>query len=94
MLVSSAVLFPFVMFSAVRFTNRIAGPMVRFRRTLQQLARGETAPVLEIRGDDFWSDIVNDLNRVSARLCDLSSQVESSHDAHEIDELAEEPSCV
>ena len=72
MAVSSAMLFPIVMFSAVRFSNRFAGPMARFRRTLTQLADGEATSVVELRRDDFWSDVANQLNRVSAKFRELS----------------------
>lgn len=66
-LVASAVLFPIVVFSAIRFSNRFAGPMVRIRRTLKQLAQGETPRRLVLRKNDFWSDIAGDINEIAAK---------------------------
>jgi hypothetical protein len=61
-------LFPIVIFSAIRFSNRFAGPMVRIRGALKQIAQGETPPRLVLRDDDFWSDIVNDINEIADQL--------------------------
>ena len=73
MAVSSAVLFPIVMISAVRFSHRFVGPMIRFRQVLRQLSRGETAPCIELRCNDFWKDVANELNQVSGRLSQVSA---------------------
>jgi hypothetical protein len=94
MVVSSVVFLPVVMFSAVRFSHRFAGPMVRFRRTLKQFARGEPAPEIKLRRRDFWSDVANEMNQVSARLCESSSELESSGNLREMDESVEEARCV
>ena len=67
-LVASAVLFPIVIFSSIRFSNRFVGPMVRVRRTLKQLAQGETTPIRAFRKNDFWSDTVDDINEIAALL--------------------------
>jgi hypothetical protein len=94
MVFSAAALFPIVMFCAVRFSNRFAGPMVRVRRSLKQLARGEAVDRLKFRNGDFWLDIANEINRVSDKMAELSADPESSGDAQESDELVEEPHCV
>lgn len=67
-LVASAALFPLVVASANRFSNRFAGPMVRIRRTLKQLADGETPPRILLRDNDFWADVAGDINLIAARL--------------------------
>ncbi len=74
MVVSSAVLLPIVMFSAVRFTHRFVGPMIRFRQVLRQLAQGETVPPVKLRRKDFWQDVANELNQVSDRLREVSAR--------------------
>ena len=73
MAVSSAVLLPIVMVSAVRFSHRFVGPMIRFRQVLRQLARGERAPHIKLRATDFWKDVADELNQVSFRLNDTSA---------------------
>lgn len=67
-MVASAALFPIVIFSAIRFSNRFVGPMVRVRRTLKQLARGESTPMRGFRENDFWSDTADDINQIAALL--------------------------
>lgn len=67
-MVASAALFPIVIFSSIRFSNRFAGPMVRVRRTLKELARGDTTPMRSFRKNDFWSDTVDDINEIAALL--------------------------
>ena len=81
MVFSSAVLFPIVMFSAVRFSHRFVGPMNHFRQILRQLSRGETAPLVKLRRNDFWRDVANELNQVSARLSEVSSREPKSEEA-------------
>jgi hypothetical protein len=65
---ASAVLFPIVISSSVRFSNRFAGPMVRVRRALKSLARGEAAEKLKFRDGDYWIDVADDINSISARI--------------------------
>ncbi|HUG69576.1 MAG TPA: hypothetical protein VMM76_17625, partial [Pirellulaceae bacterium] len=67
-MVASAVLLPIVMFSSIRISSRFAGPMVRVRRTLKELARGDTTPMRSFRKNDFWSDTVDDINEIAALL--------------------------
>ena len=81
MVVSSTVLLPIVMFSAVRFSHRFVGPMVRFRRILRQLSEGEPVPSVELRRNDFWRDVANELNRVSARLSEVSAKAAQTEEA-------------
>ena len=67
-LVASAALFPMVVASANRFSNRFAGPMVRIRKTLKELANGESPPHILLRDGDFWADVADDINLIAARL--------------------------
>jgi hypothetical protein len=67
-LVASAVLFPLLVHRAIKFSNRFVGPMQRFRHSLKQLARGEAAEPVELRKNDFWKDVADDINAVSARI--------------------------
>jgi hypothetical protein len=70
---ASAVLLPIVTFNSVRFSNRFAGPMVRVRRTLKQLANGESPPNIALRHRDFWCEIGDDINEINQRLRQASS---------------------
>ena len=66
-LVVSLLLLPLVLADFVRVTNRVAGPMVRLRRAMKDLARGESTQPIRIRENDFWSDFVDDFNKLSIR---------------------------
>jgi hypothetical protein len=65
-LIASGLLLPIVAHSAIRFSNRFAGPMVRIRRSLKQLAEGEI-PHVVFRENDFWTDVADDINKLAAR---------------------------
>ncbi|MFN3241789.1 MAG: hypothetical protein ACE37K_09785 [Planctomycetota bacterium] len=55
-----------VVVGAVRFSHRIAGPMVRYKRNLRLLADGKMPPPLRTRSADFLKDEVVVLNRAVA----------------------------
>jgi len=80
MVISSAVFFPIVMFSAVRFSHRFVGPMVRFRQVMRQLSQGETAPEIKLRRDDYWTDVAKEINQVSARFNALTAPTPDSRE--------------
>jgi hypothetical protein len=58
------VLIPVFLRDAMRLSNRFAGPIVRVRRVLSDLAEGKTPRPVEFRQGDFWKSLANDLNRV------------------------------
>ncbi len=65
---------PLALLDCLRFSRRFAGPMVRFRRALHDLANGDPVDPLELRAGDFWCDLSRDLNRVSQRMDELQAQ--------------------
>lgn len=81
--VASAALFPIVVFSAIRFSNRFVGPMVRVRRTLKQLAQGEATSMGAFRENDFWSDAVDDINEIAALLRQLQPSASAAPNSQE-----------
>ena len=52
-----------VVLGAVRFSHRVAGPMVRFKRNLKLLANGKLPPPLRTRRGDFLKAEVGGLNK-------------------------------
>jgi hypothetical protein len=62
------VLLPLFIYDALKLTHRFAGPMVRVRRMLGQLAVGEPTDPLHFREGDFWNDVANNFNAIRARL--------------------------
>jgi len=55
-----------VVIGAVRFSHRVAGPMVRYKRNLALLAEGKLPPPLRTRRSDFLKEEVLVLNRAVA----------------------------
>ncbi|MBN8601326.1 MAG: hypothetical protein J0M26_09885 [Planctomycetes bacterium] len=64
LLVCIAVLVPLFTRDALRISNRLAGPMVRLRKSLQSLAAGEKVPPLVFRENDYWLESATEFNRV------------------------------
>lgn len=57
-------IFPAFLLDTVRFSNRFAGPIVRLRRGLRELADNGTTNDLAFRDEDFWIEMANEFNRV------------------------------
>lgn len=68
LLIALLALIPAFVYDTVKLSNRFAGPMLRFRRAITQLADGETLAPLKFRDGDFWKDLADDFNRVLERL--------------------------
>lgn len=67
-LVASLLLLPLVLVDIVRLSNRFAGPLVRLRRSMRALARGEEVQPIHFRGSDFWQEFADEFNAIAARL--------------------------
>lgn len=61
-------LLPAFLLDSLRLSNRFAGPIMRLRRALRQVADGETVAELKFREGDFWKEISTDFERAFARL--------------------------
>ncbi len=59
---------PLFVVDSIKLSNRFAGPLVRFRKAISDLADGQTPESIEFRNSDFWREMAGDLNRVAARL--------------------------
>jgi hypothetical protein len=66
--VASLLLLPLVVVDIIRWSNRFAGPMLRLRRSMRALARGEAVGPIEFRGSDFWQDFAGEFNAVVKRV--------------------------
>lgn len=66
--VASFLLLPLVIVDIVRLSNRFAGPMLRLRRSMRNLARGEHVHPIKFRDGDFWHDFAEEFNTLAARL--------------------------
>lgn len=52
----------------IRFSNRFAGPIVRIRRAIRELAKDGTTDPVHFRENDFWQDIAVELNKLRERI--------------------------
>lgn len=67
-LVASLILLPMIVLDVVRLSNRFAGPVLRLRRSMRELAHGEPVEPIHFRDGDFWPDFAADFNAVVARV--------------------------
>ncbi len=52
--IASLLLLPLVIVDVIRISNRFVGPLLRLRRSMRALARGEEVEPIEFRNNDFW----------------------------------------
>lgn len=70
-LIASFILLPLVLVDIVRLSNRFAGPLVRLRRSMRALARGEEVRPIQFREGDFWQEFADEFNALLARMQEL-----------------------
>lgn len=68
-----------VVLGAVKFSHRIAGPLVRFKRNLRLMADGKLPSPLRTRSGDYLQEEVACLNQAVAG---ITARVESMQKAH------------
>jgi len=64
---------------ALHVSHRIAGPLVRVKRMLEQLGRGELPPPLETRRGDYLKPEVALLNNAVARIGERMDRLRAAH---------------
>jgi hypothetical protein len=62
MIVCFALLVPFFAWDAVRFSHRLVGPLVRFRRTMQAVTAGQPVQPIRLRQGDYLTELQEDFN--------------------------------
>lgn len=83
LLLAFGVTLPIAILQLLRFTHRFAGPVVRLRRMMHELANGDDVPTLKFRPNDYWQDLADEYNRAAtalkesrARIAALEKQLE------------------
>jgi nitrogen fixation/metabolism regulation signal transduction histidine kinase len=71
-------LLPTFLWDTVRLSNRFAGPVLRLRRMMQQLAEGKDPGELRFREGDFWSELGDHFNGIREQILDARQSQESS----------------
>ena len=62
-LLASLVVLPLVLLDLLLFSNKFAGPMVRFRRYLRELNQGQEHGPIHFRRGDYYLDLCEQFNR-------------------------------
>ncbi len=68
---ASLVVLPLILMDIIRLSNRFSGPLIRLRRSMRALARGETVTPLRFRQGDFWKGFADEFNAVAERVEEL-----------------------
>ncbi|MCD0463662.1 hypothetical protein [Roseiconus lacunae] len=88
------VLMPVYIWDVVKLSHRFAGPMLRLRAIMSELADGGSATQLRFRPGDFWQETADDFNRfydAHLALKDRCTELERRLERYERDEeVAEE----
>jgi hypothetical protein len=66
--IASSLLLPLVIWDMIRLSNRFTGPLLRLRRSMRALARGEYVEPIEFRDGDFWQEFAEEFNTLAARV--------------------------
>jgi methyl-accepting chemotaxis protein len=61
-------LMPVIIWDTIRFTHRLVGPLVRFRKTMQSIADGELVHLIKLREGDSLGEFRDDFNHMLREL--------------------------
>lgn len=61
-------LLPLFCLDLILWSHRFAGPMIRIRRALHDLASGKSVQPIRLRAGDYWTDIAEDINLLQQRI--------------------------
>ncbi len=61
-------LLPVFILDTVKLSNRFAGPVVRLRDKLSDVADGKPIKPLNLRKGDFWQELADNFNRAAERM--------------------------
>lgn len=59
---------PIFLYDTVKLSHRFAGPILRLRRALNELAHGDQVERVKFRPGDFWMEIADEFNSVLDRI--------------------------
>jgi hypothetical protein len=88
-LIAAVIMLPLILFDALRFSNKFAGPMHRLRREVKRLADGDSYSPIDFRKGDFWYDLAQEFNRLADRLERLDGPIGES--SHKLGKVEQEP---
>ncbi len=89
-LIASFILLPMVLVDIIRLSNRFAGPLMRLRREMRALARGEEVRAIHFRESDFWQEFADEFNVIAAKMGQLVPAEEPTDQQGQAEEASEE----
>ena len=89
-LIVIVVTLPVFVYDTVKLSNRFAGPILRMRRVMQEIAQGKPAEKLSFCDHDFWRGLASDFNTLIDRghfdESSTDAETEQNHE-HELQEV-------
>lgn len=67
-LICLIVLVPVMAWDTIRFSHKLVGPVIRFRKTLQEMADGEPVRPIKLRDGDYLTEMRDEFNRMLEEL--------------------------
>ena len=65
------VMVPLIAYDMMKHSNRFTGPVFHLRREMQHLIAGESERPLEVRDEDYWSELAGEFNEIRNELLEL-----------------------
>jgi hypothetical protein len=62
------ILIPVMAWDTIRFSHRLVGPLVRFRKTMRAIAGGEAVRPIKLRDGDYLTELRDDFNKMLQEL--------------------------
>jgi sensor histidine kinase YesM len=62
------ILVPVMAWDTIRFSHKLVGPLVRFRRTMQAIAEGQSVRPIKLRDGDYPTELRDDFNKMLEEL--------------------------
>jgi hypothetical protein len=63
-LICLCMLMPLMAYDAIRFSHRLVGPLVRFRRAMEAISAGQAIRPIKLREGDFLNELRDDFNKM------------------------------
>lgn len=67
---ASALVLPVLLFDLVRVSHKFAGPLLRLKNSMSEVAAGGELNRVEFRDEDYWHDVAEAYNQMLARFAE------------------------
>lgn len=85
---------PIFCLDLLRWSHRFAGPMVKIRRAVQDLASGKQIPPIRLRAGDYWTELADDLNLLRQRMESLEQRANAEQTRDQEDQIRASVACL